>query len=74
MYVAYEAHSDDMKERIRRLHVLHSHYQVLTHDQKLKTASKATTPSATPGWMRTRTSGVRTTTVLKPCPGPRPVR
>ena len=40
MYAVYEALSDDMKERVRRLRVLHSHDQVLSHDQKLKSASE----------------------------------
>lgn len=40
MYAVYEALSDDMKERIRELRVLHSHDQVLSHDQKLKKASE----------------------------------
>jgi alpha-ketoglutarate-dependent taurine dioxygenase len=39
MYAAYEALSADLKERIRGLRVLHSHDQVLSHDQKLKTTS-----------------------------------
>jgi taurine dioxygenase len=39
MYAVYEALADDVKERIRGLRVLHSHDQVLSHDQKLKTAS-----------------------------------
>jgi alpha-ketoglutarate-dependent taurine dioxygenase len=40
MYAAYEALSDDMKERSRGLRVLHSHDQVLSHDQELKKASE----------------------------------
>ena len=38
MYAVYEALSDDLKERLRGLRVLHSHDQVLSHDQMLKTA------------------------------------
>ena len=40
MYAAYEALPDDLKERIRGLRVLHSHDQVLSHDQKLKSAQE----------------------------------
>ena len=40
MYAAYEALSAEMKKRIRGLRVLHSHDQVLSHDQKLKSASE----------------------------------
>lgn len=39
MYAVYDALSDDMKERIQGLRVLHSHDQVLSHDQKLKQAT-----------------------------------
>jgi alpha-ketoglutarate-dependent taurine dioxygenase len=40
MYAVYEALPDAMKERIRGLRVLHSHDQVLSHDQKLKDANE----------------------------------
>jgi taurine dioxygenase len=40
MYAAYEALSDETKKRIRGLRLLHSHDQVLSHDQKLKAASE----------------------------------
>src|SRR5918995_6231664 len=40
MYAVYDALADEMKERIRGLRVWHSHAQVLSHDQKLKSASE----------------------------------
>jgi alpha-ketoglutarate-dependent 2,4-dichlorophenoxyacetate dioxygenase len=40
MYAVYDALADEMKERIRGLRVWHSHDRVLSHDQKLKSASK----------------------------------
>jgi alpha-ketoglutarate-dependent taurine dioxygenase len=40
MYAVYEALPDHMKERIRSLRVVHSHDQVLSHDQKLTSASE----------------------------------
>jgi alpha-ketoglutarate-dependent taurine dioxygenase len=40
MYAAYEALSDEMKERIWGLRVAHSHDQVLSHDQELKKSSE----------------------------------
>jgi alpha-ketoglutarate-dependent 2,4-dichlorophenoxyacetate dioxygenase len=40
MYAVYDALEDGMKERIRGLRVWHSHDQVLSHDQKLKSASE----------------------------------
>jgi alpha-ketoglutarate-dependent taurine dioxygenase len=40
MYAVYEALPDAMKARIRGLRVLHSHDQVLSHDQKLKNANQ----------------------------------
>ena len=40
MCAVYEALSAEMKKRIRGLRVLHSHDQVLSHDQKLKSASE----------------------------------
>jgi alpha-ketoglutarate-dependent taurine dioxygenase len=40
MYATYEALSNDVKERIRGLRVLHSHDQVLSHDKKLKNANQ----------------------------------
>ena len=40
MYAVYEALPDAMKGRIRGLRVLHSHDQVLSHDQKLKDANE----------------------------------
>ncbi len=39
MYAVYDALADDLKDRFRGLRVLHSHDQVLSHDQQLKTAS-----------------------------------
>jgi alpha-ketoglutarate-dependent taurine dioxygenase len=40
MYAVYEALSEDMKQRVRDLSVLHSHDHVLSHDQKLRSASE----------------------------------
>ena len=40
MYAVYEALPNDMKERIRRLRVVHSHDQVLSHDPHLRNATE----------------------------------
>ena len=40
MYAVYDALPDAMKQRIRGLRVVHSHDQVLSHDQKLRSASE----------------------------------
>jgi alpha-ketoglutarate-dependent taurine dioxygenase len=40
MYAVYEALPDAMKERVRGLRIVHSHDQVLSHDQKLRSASE----------------------------------
>jgi taurine dioxygenase len=40
MYAVYAALSDEIKQRISGLRVLHSHDQVLSHDQNLKNASE----------------------------------
>jgi len=40
MYAVYEALPDAVRQRIRGLRVVHSHDQVLSHDQKLKARSE----------------------------------